>query len=143
MLPSLMPLLCRHDFYWSERHRSDRCRRCGKLQADSLEAAAAPSAIEAREPVVLDRIPPATAPQASKAAVPGGPARGRRESLTVALQRLIDGRHPSRDETLDLVLAMMEDAHSSDPVLFGPDAAEHFARLHATRSSAARLASVG
>ena len=33
MLSPLKPLLCRHAYYWSERHGSDRCRRCGKLQA--------------------------------------------------------------------------------------------------------------
>lgn len=29
----MLSFLCRHDFYWSERHRADRCRRCGHVRA--------------------------------------------------------------------------------------------------------------
>jgi hypothetical protein len=34
----------------------------------------------------------------------------------------------------DAILAVIEDAHSADPVLFGQDAAGHFSRLHDARS---------
>lgn len=39
MLSPLKPLLCRHEFYWSERHRSDLCRRCGKTRAAEAQTA--------------------------------------------------------------------------------------------------------
>jgi hypothetical protein len=57
----------------------------------------------------------------------------RRETLPDLLDGLIEGQKLSRKDTLDLVMAVIEDAHSADPVLFGPDAADLFARLHQAR----------
>jgi hypothetical protein len=158
MLSPLKPLLCRHDFYWSERHRSDRCRRCGKLQA------AATVEVLAGEPVVLadggalmrdaapalapaERVfidfaeasrPPAARSPATirpSAKVLRAQARERRDMLPVLLDRLVEGVRPTREEAIDALLAVIEDAHSADPVLFGAEAAAHFARLHEARSA--------
>lgn len=62
-------------------------------------------------------------------------AQKRREGLLETLDRLADGAGLSREEALDIVLAIFDDAHSAEPVLFGGDAAEHFARLHEARSA--------
>lgn len=151
MLSPLKPLLCRHDFYWSERHRADRCRRCGKLnEADAPEAAAVleveslagapvfdpgaedflelPTFDTPAEPMPVRR--PAPSDKVLKAQ-----ARTRRENLMGLLDRLAQGRQPSREEAIDAVLAVIEDAHSSDPVLFGEGAADQFARLHEARAN--------
>ncbi len=56
--------------------------------------------------------------------------RGRLLSL---LDQLAECRRLSRRDSLDLVMALIEDAHSANPVLFGADAADHFARMHETR----------
>jgi len=58
----------------------------------------------------------------------------RRENLLALLDRIAEGGQPSRRDSLDAILAVIEDAHSADPVLFGLDAAGHFARLHEARS---------
>ena len=58
----------------------------------------------------------------------------RRENLLALLDRIAEGGQPSRRDSLDAILAVIEDAHSADPVLFGSDAAGHFARLHEARS---------
>ncbi|MDZ4107994.1 MAG: hypothetical protein U1E18_00140 [Brevundimonas sp.] len=58
----------------------------------------------------------------------------RRDRLSDLLERLIAGDRPSREEAIDAILAVIEDAHSTDPVLFGPDAADRFARLHRARN---------
>ena len=58
----------------------------------------------------------------------------RRENLLALLDRIAEGGQPSRKDSLDVVLAVIEDAHSADPVLFGSEAAGHFARLHDARS---------
>ncbi len=60
-------------------------------------------------------------------------AQERRENLLALLDRIADGGQPSRKDSLDAILAVIEDAHSADPVLFGQDAAGHFARLHDAR----------
>jgi len=88
-------------------------------------------------------IPPAD-PVPSAAAVPvrhtpsakvlKAQAIERRETLLALLDRIAEGGQPSRRDSLDVVLAVIEDAHSADPVLFGSDAAGHFARLHEARS---------
>lgn len=161
MLSPLKPLLCRHDFYWSERHRSDRCRRCGKLQAVGAVGIATgqpmagftdltppPLALDAlpefRPPsdVFIDFEEPAArpAPRSPKLMRPSAKALkaealNRREALLGLLDRLAEGHRPSREEAIDAVLAVIEDAHSADPVLFGPDAAGHFARLREVRSA--------
>jgi hypothetical protein len=168
MLSPLKPLLCRHDFYWSERHGSDRCRRCGKRQAaEAIDVLTGEPfgglAEESRRalpvtaaPLVLDALPGFT-PAADRfgAAKPGAPARSpmpmrpstkalkvqaqdRRDRLPGLLTRLAEGVRPTREEAIDAVLAVIEDAHSADPVLFGADAAGHFARLHEARSTPRR-----
>jgi len=163
MLSPLKPLLCRHDFYWSERHQADRCRGCGKTQAahrapawaedaeyETLNSAATPFVFELREAVkapddgsFLDIPAPVSAkpviipvrgPKPS-AKVLKAQARERRDALLDALDRLAVGRQLSRQETIDTVLALIEDAHSADPVLFGTAAPTHFATLHEARGT--------
>lgn len=149
MLSPLKPLLCRHDYYWSERHRSDRCRRCGKTQTGpdpvtALEAVAAAQRILDRQPVYrpmegdfLD-VSETTAPAVRatpSAKVLRAQARERREPLLALLDQLATGFQPSRLQAIDAVLAVIEDAHSADPVLFGSEAAAHFARLHEARGA--------
>src|SRR5690606_10349388 len=46
-------------------------------------------------------------------------AQERRDRLPNLLERLIDGGRPTREEAIDVVLAVIEDAHSANPVLFG------------------------
>ena len=157
MLSPLKPLLCRHDYYWSERHQSERCRRCGKLQAaEPVTIGAGAPAPGLEEPtfsgysgpaplgeplaaqlgVDLDTRPrPAVLPELVRPStkVLKAQAAERRNQLHDMLERLIETERPSRELALDAVLALMEDAHSADPVLFGPDAARHFARLHEAR----------
>lgn len=164
-MPSpLKPLLCRHEFYWSERHRSDLCRRCGKTRMPTESVDQGPLAgglndapfREAQTSVLLaeqdamgpmdstffdipaaDPSPPvAKVPvrRAASAKVLKAQALERRENLLALLDRIAEGGQPSRRDSLDVVLAVIEDAHSADPVLFGSDAAGHFARLHEARS---------
>ncbi|MDP2765175.1 MAG: hypothetical protein Q8O54_10095 [Brevundimonas sp.] len=166
MLSPLKPLLCRHEFYWSERHRSDLCRRCGKTRAAEAQTAVfdedfvegvpeterrrrEPSfAINGRnvaEPVesAFFDIPAAEAFQpATTAAMRPSPsakvlkaqALERRENLLALLDRIAGGGQPNRRDSLDAILAVIEDAHSADPVLFGSEAARHFAKLHEARN---------
>lgn len=162
MLSPLKPLLCRHDFYWSERHRADRCRRCGKTQAgDRQESFSSLMNGEAPSPTVDDVLksfaadgakgtmdsaffdiptPEQPGPAASRprsrgpsAKVLKAQANERRENLLALLDRIAVGGQPSRQEALDALLAVIEDAHSADPVLFGSNAASHFAKLHEAR----------
>ena len=152
MLSPLKPLLCRHDYYWSERHRSDRCRRCGKAQPAQSgrepdgDAATAAQHVLGGQPVqdpakgdFLDvrRLAPAAPRPTPSAKVLKAQARERRETLLALLDQLASGRQPSRRQAIDAVLAVIEDAHSADPVLFGSEAATHFARLHEARSDPA------
>ncbi len=159
MLSPLKPLLCRHDFYWSERHRSDRCRRCGKLQAGEaldvltreplgVTVAARATGDLAVAPLTLEALPefapiggaPPHPPRSPEMIRPStkvlkAQALERREMLQGLLDRMVQGARPTREEAIDAVLAVIEDAHSADPVLFGADAASHFARLHEARSA--------
>lgn len=163
MLSPLRPLLCRHDFYWSERHQMDRCRNCGKAQAGDGTSAGRPNtehseltmeqspfAFGPREPVKAhddDSFFDIPSPVATKPVVipargprPGtkalkAQARDRREALLGSLERLAVGRQLSRQETIDTVLALIEDAHSAEPVLFGTTAPAHFASLHEARGT--------
>ena len=164
MLSPLKPLLCRHEFYWSERHRSDLCRRCGKTRIASEPADLVPPAAGLPEPTLREAetsilpagqdgrgpmdstffdIPSAEVSQPAamvpvrrspSAKVLKAQALERRENLLGLLDRIAEGGQPSRRDSLDVVLAVIEDAHSADPVLFGSDAAGHFARLHDARS---------
>ncbi|MEY4556745.1 MAG: hypothetical protein RL093_1864 [Pseudomonadota bacterium] len=160
MLSPFKPLLCRHEFYWSERHRSDRCRRCGKTRAadepEYTTGFSIPDSPDANPPFlaedqaaaglsgtaffdipVSDAVPvepkvPVRRTPSSK--VLKAEARDRRDSLLALLDRIAEGGQPSRKDSLDVILAVIEDAHSADPVLFGEEAAGHFARLHDARS---------
>ncbi len=157
MLSPLKPLLCRHDFYWSERHLSDRCRRCGKLQAaESLNPGHGPLGARSAGRDFIgpplgalpdfaatagvpdgERSRPARLPELMRPSAKAlrGQAQERRERLPEALERLIHGERPTREEAIDAVLAVIEDAHSADPLIFGPGAAAQFARLHEARSA--------
>jgi hypothetical protein len=159
-------LLCRHDFYWSERHRAERCRRCGKRQAaeavDVLTgepvSVAAPQGLTERasSPLSLDALPafapvgggfievgePAACDERRSPAQIGPGAAAlktqadqRREKLLESLERLVEGAPPTREQAIDAVLAVIEDAHSSEPVLFGARVAEYFARLQQARTA--------
>lgn len=160
MLSPLRPLLCRHEFYWSERHRSDRCRRCGKTriaaEPEPVEATSVAGAQDVGASFLIDDRDaigpldstffdiPAAGGDPSEPKVPvrrtasakalKAQARERRENLLALLDRIAEGGQPSRKDSLDVILAVIEDAHSADPVLFGQDAAGHFARLHDARS---------
>ena len=162
MLSPLRPLLCRHDFYWSERHGSDRCRRCGKRQAaeaidvltgEPLGVVVAARAMAAT-PLTLDSLPEFTpaggalidfeAPPTRLAArsaerfrpsakVLRSQAQDRRDGLLDLLDRLAEGVRPTREEAIDAVLSVIEDAHSANPVLFGPGAAHVVQAGHTRR----------
>lgn len=176
----MLSFLCRHDFYWSERHRADRCRRCGHLRAgESLSAtpvgnlaallaadeggnagfAPPPIAdpiledwdrIDAAHPVMpadyafsperpaqveAEAEPlPTPMPQRAPTLVPS--VRNGGGTLLGRIEHLASGGELSRAETLDTLLALIEDGQSSDPVLFGPSAAEWYARLYNARQLA-------
>lgn len=142
----LNSLLCRHDYFWSERHRSDRCRRCGRMRAAAdvnpgmAETVSRP--ITPPKQPVLDAPATVSAPavrpriRSSDKALKAQ-ARARRTSLLDSLERLADGDELTRREVVDAVMAVIEDAHSADPVLFGPEAVARFARLHEAREALA------
>jgi len=153
----LKPLLCRHDFYWSERHGSDRCRRCGKRQAaEAIDiptgetfSGAGPAEGRADGPDLMTAWGISGEPGAATVRLPArspssmrpstkvlkAQAEERRDQLLGLLNRLAEGGRPTREEAIDALLAVIEDAHSADPLLFGADAAGHFARLHQARSA--------
>lgn len=162
MLSPLKALLCRHDFYWSERHGSERCRRCGKKQpaeardvrtGESVDGPAPAQAATPATPEAFAGLIPAEQPAVEGGADPVRPlarspslmsprskafkaeAEKRRAALPTFLAGLIEGARPTREEAIDAVLAVIEDAHSADPLLFGADAAGHFARLLEARSA--------
>ena len=179
MLSPLRPLLCRHEYYWSERHRTERCRRCGKLNPAAAPAMAMAGSLASHEgadpfagvevfPPVragsdLDFPPPpepeatqpdpaapepdpAPAPEAAVApdrATLKAESQARRQILAALFDRLVAGEPLSRDEALDAVLAVIDDAHSADPVLFGDQAAAQFARLRAARNGEAMVPATG
>ena len=139
----LNSLLCRHDYFWSERHRSDRCRRCGRMRAapevsPSLAETSVPSILPPggglAEPVSAPAVRPRV--RASEKALKAQ-ARARRTALLDSLERLADGDELTRREVVDAVMAVIEDAHSADPVLFGPEAVAQFARLQDAREALA------
>jgi hypothetical protein len=102
---SLTSILCRHVWYWSERHGSDRCRRCGKLA-------------EAR---------PVAAPVAAPKAQPA-PAAGV-TTLTERLDLLAGGGTLSREQMLQTVVDLIEDAQTARPQLSADLAARYCAVL--------------
>lgn len=185
----MLSFLCRHDFYWSERHRSDRCRRCGHLRAgegvgptqvgglaallaadeeaeQELENRFIPAPPPRRDPIFenWDRIhaeqpvmppeyvflpptssepeqavqieaepepAPVATPMAAPTPVPS--IRNGGSSLLARIEHLASGGELSRDETIETLLALIEDGQSSDPVVFGPTAAVWYARLYGAR----------
>lgn len=153
ILSPLKPLLCRHDYFWSERNHAERCRSCGKLRAgERVEEAPArpagdlpplsepaPFSLGPVDFLDIPEMPEPTAPAPVRATpkvsakVLKAQARTRRDNLMALLERLSEGRQPSREDAIDAVLAVIEDAHSADPVLFGEGAAAHFAKLHEAR----------
>lgn len=188
----MLSFLCRHDFYWSERHRSDRCRRCGSLRAgdgaepartnglaallaagdgEGLETRFIPAPPPPRDPLFEDwdrlhahqpvmppeyvfepAAPPEPEPQVrhqvepepqvqleptpAPTPTPVPSVRNGGGALLARIEHLASGGELTRSEAIDTVLAMIEDGQSSDPVLFGPNAALWYARLYAARQRA-------
>lgn len=162
----MLTFLCRHDFYWSERHRADRCRRCGHLRAGDgagpsqaaglaallaaddrgAEGRLAPAPGRADDPVLeawdaIDAVPPVMPPdyvfepegRPQPAPEPAAVTSLRNGGSTLLgrIEHLASGGDLSRAETIETLLALIEDGQSSDPVVFGPSAATWYARLHA------------
>lgn len=163
----MLSFLCRHEFYWSERHRADRCRRCGTLRAGEgsgptlsgglaallaadegdLETRFIPAPAPRVDTILEDwegadaapSTPPVKAVSARKparktsAAKPEPVVGNGGGSLLNRIEHLVSGGALSRDETIETLLALIEDGQSSDPVVFGPSAATWYARLHEAR----------
>ncbi|RZJ28449.1 MAG: hypothetical protein EON85_08935 [Brevundimonas sp.] len=155
MLSPLKPLLCRHDYVRADG--VDRCRRCGKPDEAARPVVETPVQTPFADPAhILKPRPPAPVmgppvddgfldlpafndPLKPRRAAAGdrvlkAQARSRRDALMDLLDRLAYSPSPSREEALDAVLAVIEDAHSAEPLLFGEHAAVHFARLNDARS---------
>jgi len=132
MLAPLNSFLCRHDFYWSERHGAERCRRCAKLRGSDTPTHAEPL-----------RFAPPSPPQAAE--VMAFPDLTQREvaplpdepvDLKTRIEHLAGGETLDRTATLKLLLDLIEDGQSSDPQIVGITAAEVYARLHAAANPA-------
>lgn len=151
MLAKVERLVCRHEFYWSERRRRERCFKCGATrQAPSLSfnlSRRSGSAVEGDSPRftclsddvdegALSTRPGAmrselklitsAAPEravASRAAAPpasvGATGPDRRMTLLGRLLDLAGGADLERSETIEAVIALIDDANSSDPIIFG------------------------
>jgi hypothetical protein len=117
---SITSMLCRHTWYWSERHGADRCRRCGKL--NEMEMSAVPE------------------PAAPARAVPGQPfllnSQRKSRSLMERLDLLKDGADLSRDEILQTVVDLIEEAQTARPRLTADTAARYCAALEGARRAA-------
>lgn len=176
----MLSFLCRHDFYWSERHRADRCRRCGHLRSNEGQGSTQTGALAALlaadekeleprfipapgsqsdpiledwarldahqpvmppdyvfEPEVRSEQEPApeSKPSRASAPTPGVSIRNGGGSLLTRIEHLASGGALSREETIETLLALIEDGQSSDPVVFGPSAAQWYARLYAARQA--------
>ena len=132
MLAPLNSLLCRHDFYWSERHGAERCRRCAKLRDTDKLTHAEPLRFDVPEPRPAAEVMPFPDMVARGAS----PAFAATDDLKTRIQHLADGQALDRVATLQLVLDMIEDGQSSDPQIVGIAAAELYARLHAAVNQA-------
>ncbi len=126
MLAPLNSFLCRHDFYWSERHGADRCRRCAKLRENDKPAHVEPLRFDAPAPRTEaevmpfpDLAPRETAPVAEAA------------DLKTRIEQMADGQTLDRAAMLKLLLDLIEDGQSAEPQIVGIAAAELYARLHA------------
>lgn len=120
---SITSLLCRHTWYWSERHATDRCRRCGKL-ADREAAAAAPESEPVASPQVVTSQPFLLNSQRKS------------RSLLERLDLLKDGADLSREEVLQTVVDLIEEAQTARPRLTAEVAAQYHAALEGARRSA-------
>lgn len=126
MLAPLNSFLCRHDFYWSERHGAERCRRCAKLRESDKPTHAEPLRFDAPPArPVAEVMPFPDLTSRDTAPLPGEPA-----DLKTRIERLADGQVLDRTATLKLLLDLIEDGQSSDPQIVGIAAAEVYARLH-------------
>lgn len=90
----------------------------------------------APEPHVEGEAEPLPAPMPQPALPPVPSVRNGGGTLLGRIEHLASGGELSRAETLETLLALIEDGQSSDPVLFGPSAAEWYARLYNARQSA-------
>jgi len=127
MLAPLNSFLCRHDFYWSERHGAERCRRCAKLRESDKPAHAEPLRFDTPAPRADAEVMPFPDPTSREATpLPGEPA-----DLKTRIEHLAGGQTLDRAATLKLLLDLIEDGQSSDPQIVGIAAAEVYARLHA------------
>lgn len=172
----MLSFLCRHDFYWSERHRADRCRRCGHLRAaeetgqthvgslaallaagdEELETRFIPSPPLERDPIFEDwdhidavqpvmpahyafkaepEIQPEPQPAPISAPTPVPSVRNGGGTLLGRIEHLASGGDLTRAETIETLLALIEDGQSSDPVVFGPSAAMWYAQLYAAHQA--------
>lgn len=152
LLAPLTNILCRHEYYWSERHLADRCRRCGLLRESDEGGVAAHNDQEADpEPHVegLDpferlgavdwrrpRLSISTDAEAGSV-VSAVELRQQTEARRKALPKLVHaaamGENLTQHEVLDLIMGLIEDGHSSEPQVFGVGAAEQFALLNEAR----------
>jgi hypothetical protein len=126
MLAPLNSFLCRHDFYWSERHGAERCRRCAKLRESEKPVHAEPLRFDAPPPPQVAQVMPFPDPASRQAApLPGEPA-----DLKMRIEHFAGGQVLDRTATLQLLLDLIEDGQSADPQIVGIAAAEVYARLH-------------
>lgn len=132
MLAPLNSFLCRHDFYWSERHGAERCRRCAKLRESTKPTHAEPLRFDAPPPRPAAEVMPFPdlAPREAARAL-SEPA-----DLKTRIEDLAGGRTLDRAATLRLLLDLIEDGQSSDPQIVGITAADLYARLHAAVNQA-------
>jgi len=142
----LKSLVCSHEFYWSERRRLERCRLCGKTQAGvtpsvPVQVPATPAlTAELRPPQARDNSaaalsPPPMRPVRSQVSekVLRAEAWKRRRELPTLLSEVASGAELKNTQMIDAILGVIEDAHSSDPVLFGPSAAIYLTMLQQAR----------
>lgn len=127
MLAPLNAILCRHDFYWSERHGAERCRRCAKLRET-------PQKILHAEPLRFDVPEPRPAAEVMAFPEASGANAASIEptpDLKTRIEQFAGGQDLDRAGVLRLLLDLIEDGQSSDPQIVGITAAEVYARLHA------------
>jgi hypothetical protein len=132
MLAPLNSFLCRHDFYWSERHGADRCRRCAKLRESDKPTHAEPLRFEAAQPRRQAEVMPFPEVAPRDAA----PALSETGDLKTRIEHFADGQTLDRTTALKLMLDLIEDGQSADPQIVGVTAADLYARLYAALAEA-------
>jgi len=128
MMAPLNSFLCRHDFYWSERHGAERCRRCAKLRQNDQPTHGEPMRFDASTPRSVAEVmdfPDLTPREVAPGSVPAGPA-----DLKTRIEHLAGGQTLDRAATLKLLLDLIEDGQSAEPQIVGIAAADLYARLH-------------